>query len=440
MTTYTDGKEIGRGSFGLVRRVTDENGNLFAKKTFVDPNIAGLPKDDLIRRFDREVRLQSSIDHPNVIRILDSKLADDPPWFVMELADRSLKDMMEAGDLDNAAKRQALFDILSGLEAIHDLGYKHRDLKPGNVLFITRSAGACFAISDFGLGAPRDGETSTLTATGVQGGTEMYAAPELAKSFRRATIASDIYSFGAILHDFYVGKRRTPYAKQYGSGPIGAIIEKCTETVPRKRYQDIASLRSDLYAALEDLKDEKLSSEDQKVVEILDKDHISDEEWDVVFIRIDEIESDRDFSRKIILSFSGEQIAELSENHPELLSAYAHHLLEYVIETEGGLPFEFCDVLADQIMLPYQFADIEAQAYLALAMLILGTRHNRWYVERKFLGLAGPESDGTMIQRLISEADARRLKLGRYIGHLPRSITMSGDDLNEKLRAFLPDE
>jgi serine/threonine protein kinase len=113
--TYKTIREIGKGSFGVVELVTDEKGQRWARKTFVPPNLPGVSNDDMRARFEREVRYQSEIDNPNVVRIHDF----DPPWFVMELADCSLADELSADKTLGGDPRKPLFDILAGLEAIH---------------------------------------------------------------------------------------------------------------------------------------------------------------------------------------------------------------------------------------------------------------------------------------------------------------------------------
>jgi eukaryotic-like serine/threonine-protein kinase len=132
--TYKTIKEIGKGSFGVVELVTDKKGRQWARKTFVPPNLPNVSNDDMRTRFEREVRYQSEIDNPNVVRIRDFNLNVDPPWFVMDLADCSLADELSADRTLGGDPRKPLFDILAGLEAIHVKGYKHRDLKPANVL------------------------------------------------------------------------------------------------------------------------------------------------------------------------------------------------------------------------------------------------------------------------------------------------------------------
>mgnify|MGYP001339497466 CR=1 FL=1 len=245
-------KEIGRGSFGVVELVSDEKGRQFARKTFVAPNLPDVSNDDMRARFEREVRYQNEIDNPNVVRIFEADLDVDPPWFVMELADCSLADELRADRTLGGDPRKPLFDILAGLESIHAKGYKHRDLKPANVLKFSAADGTIrYAISDFGLMAPGSGVTSTLTASNMGGGTLLYRAPECAISFKRATVQSDIYSIGAILHDIFGGgAARLPHVELTVAGTVGPIIQQCTKTNVRRRYPNVVTVREKLYEVL----------------------------------------------------------------------------------------------------------------------------------------------------------------------------------------------
>lgn len=134
-------EEIGEGGFGVVTKVRDEDGNIWAMKTYKAPNIPDIDEAQLRKRFEREVRYQSNISHPNVVSIVDSNLEDNPPFFVMELAECSLLDEIQDDHTLGGAPNNALFNILAGLEAIHTLGITHRDLKPGNILKFENSDG-----------------------------------------------------------------------------------------------------------------------------------------------------------------------------------------------------------------------------------------------------------------------------------------------------------
>lgn len=184
---YTSIRELGRGGFGQVEEVSDIQGGRFARKEFC-PNdelkiFIGkglLDEVDLKKRFFKEVKYQSQIQSRNVVKIFDSDLNATSPWYVMELAAGTLQDDLTADRTLGANLKIVLFDILAGLEAIHDLGITHRDLKPVNVLkFLDPGSSVRYAISDFGLITALTSDTTTITKTGHGGGTPIYAAPEL---------------------------------------------------------------------------------------------------------------------------------------------------------------------------------------------------------------------------------------------------------------------
>jgi len=175
--TYNVISERGRGGFGVVEEVQASSGDRFARKTLVIPQ--NLDPDQVRARFEREVKYQSAINHSHVVAILDQDLTATPPWFIMYLADSSLFDEMNVDRTLGGNPGLALFQILTGLEEIHTLGYCHRDLKPHNVLKFTAKDGSNFyALSDFGLMAVGEEASSTLTPSGIGGGTPAYQAPE----------------------------------------------------------------------------------------------------------------------------------------------------------------------------------------------------------------------------------------------------------------------
>ena len=249
--SYDKLEEIGRGGFGIVYKVRSADGQELALKELNVAAVGAGQEDDLRRRFEREVRYQHGIDHPNVVPISDFNLKDDPPWFVMPLAKGSFADELQRDRHLGGDPRKPLFDILSGIEALHKHAFCHRDLKPANVLcFETSSGEIVYKISDFGLTTPGAGMTSTLTASNMAGGTVLYRPPECAVNFRRATAQADIYSFGAILHDIFGTTTRMPHSELTVAGDLGPVVEKCTKIQARRRYRSAEALREDLYDVL----------------------------------------------------------------------------------------------------------------------------------------------------------------------------------------------
>ena len=258
-------------------------------KVFCPKEGLGVDKVELRRRFHREARYLERLDHPNVVRLIGSKTEDDPPSFIMELADCSLREYLERSPLTTDAKTAIVLDVLAGLEAIHLAGYKHRDLKPDNILvFGAGTESPKFSLSDFGLMAPPDQMTTKLTLPGANGGTPLYASPEAMRNWKHVTTRSDIYSIGAILHDLFVGEARVPCSQLSGPGLMGKVIEGCTEANPTRRFRDVAALREAFIAAVAAGPIEPLSIKDQEIVEFLTKEELSLDEWDRVDLRLQE--------------------------------------------------------------------------------------------------------------------------------------------------------
>lgn len=436
---YTTVEEIGRGSFGIVELVEDENGVRWACKTFSAPVLPGISPAELRTRFEREVRYQSQISHPNVVKIITSNLFDDPPWFIMELADCSLADELRNDRTLGGDPRKPLFDILAGLEAVHEKGYKHRDLKPANVLkFISDTGAIRYAISDFGLMAPEAGQTSTLTASNMGGGTPLYRPPECAISFKRATTQSDIYSFGAILHDIFGGgANRIPHTELTVAGPLAAIVQKCTKKNLRRRYKSVAALREELYEVLSREVLTFVSQEEGEIVALLQSaTELSDEQWDRVFQQIDENNDAGRSNHAIFRALSLDHIRQLNESAPELFAALGEDYAAYA--QKGVFPFEYCDVIADKAQLFYDLGELDVKARIAIGLLVLGTSHNRWFVERKFISMAGRAIDVALAERIKVEIEVQGVNFQREADHLQFSIRVTKADLHPILAELIP--
>ena len=434
---YTIETEIGRGGFGIVTRACGENGQHYALKTLNTAAFAPDELQDFKKRFEREVRYQGQVKHPNVVEILEYNLEDDPPWFVMPLAVGSLADDINADRTLGGDPEHPLFEILAGLEAVHEKGFYHRDLKPANVLRFRNSNGPIiYKISDFGLTTPGMGVTTTLTASNMAGGTVLYRPPECANNFRRATAQADIYSFGAILHDIFHGGSRVPHSKLSVPGLVGRIVDKCTEPNARRRYRSVARLREDLFNVL---KHDNIVFESQEEKDIIDlvsnTDTLNDSQWDLVFNVIDENDDKGTSNYNILCSISGEQIEGLFEIAPDMFHGLGEIYANFA--ESHNFTFSYCDIVSDKAEIFFRFGDLQLKAKIALAMLRLGATHNRWRVERQFMRMAGPEIDDSLANRIEIEIQVQCPEFERYMNHLEGSIDVDRGDLHPRLYRYL---
>ncbi|MDL5155524.1 serine/threonine-protein kinase [Actinomycetospora termitidis] len=191
-------ERIGSGAMGVVWRGTDERlGRVVAvKQVFLNQGLDEAEADEVRQRTLREGRIAARLQHPHAISVFDASIEGDEPWLVMEyLPSRSLAAMLaEQGPLDPRLVARIGRQVADALDAAHQAGIVHRDVKPGNVLI---GSDGTVKITDFGIS--RATGDLTLTRTGMLAGTPAYLAPEVARG-EDSTFASDVFSLGATLY------------------------------------------------------------------------------------------------------------------------------------------------------------------------------------------------------------------------------------------------
>jgi eukaryotic-like serine/threonine-protein kinase len=202
-------ERIGAGAMGVVWRGTDERlGRVVAvKQVFLHAGLDDREAEEVRQRTLREGRIAARLQHPHAISVFDASIEGDEPWLVMEyLPSRSLAGVLgEQGTLEPRTVARIGRQVADALDAAHQAGIVHRDVKPGNVLL---GADGTVKITDFGIS--RATGDLTLTRTGMLAGTPAYLAPEVARG-EDSTSASDVFSLGATL-----------YAAVEGMPPFGA--------------------------------------------------------------------------------------------------------------------------------------------------------------------------------------------------------------------------
>jgi eukaryotic-like serine/threonine-protein kinase len=440
LADYDIVRQIGQGSFGVVfEGVHKPSGTKVALKRFRIQSVGNNDINDLRTRFRREVKYQSKIVHENVVRIYESDTESDEPWFSMELAECALADELIRDRTLDGKPEKALFDILAGLAEVHSKGFVHRDLKPQNVLrFVQPDGQPRYAISDFGLMHVGDAASSSLTSTNVGGGTERYAAPECMMNMKRATPAADIYSFGAILHDIFGGGAlRIPCQELTAAPPIGPVIEGCTKGLALRRFPSVATVRDALHQALTSAQVTFTSFEEEKAAELLSEQRpLESAEWDHIFLVLDKNNGGWERNRAIFRYLAPIHIDQLATQDPPLFRSLAMDYATFA--ADGTFDFGYCDVIADRASHMFQLGELDVQASVALALLKLGTGHNRWYVERHFLAMAGPNISDELAGRIATEIEVQQLDFRAEIERLEMSISATRNDLHPILRDLLP--
>jgi len=259
-------KFLARGGMGEVYRVRDEELDVDIALKIISAEIADRP--GAVERFRSEVQRARRITHSNVCRIHDLN-ADQRPdgtvlrFLTMELIEgATLAEVMRGGSIPRSRAFSILGDVLSGLDAAHQAGIAHCDLKPNNVLLDQVDERTVRAvITDFGLARALQVETGAdVTREMVVAGAPAYMAPELRLGVR-AGVGGDIFAFGVMAYELLTGShpfgRKPPWevAPEFRLVPPrdlspdipqewNAAIRRCLEFNPAARFATVRELRA----------------------------------------------------------------------------------------------------------------------------------------------------------------------------------------------------
>ena len=225
-------RRIAGGGMGEVWEADDAVlGRRVALKVLVEELAAD---DQATRRFVREARATARLTHPNVARVYDFGRHGGVPFLIMELLEgETLAGRLASGPLAPAEAARIAAAVADALDAAHQRGIVHRDVKPSNVML---TPGGDVKVMDFGIAAAADGTNST-TGSGLYA-TVAYVSPE-GVAGEPATSASDVYSLGVVLYELLCG--RPPFT---GSSP--AVVARAhlhEQPVPVRRLAPLVPER-----------------------------------------------------------------------------------------------------------------------------------------------------------------------------------------------------
>ena len=261
---------IARGGMGEVYRAIQESLDRPVAVKVLSPRFSAMT--DFQQRFEREARVASRLDHPNALRILDFGVQDTIYFMVLDLVDGgNLRDLLrqtsEQGErlpLDRTV--EIVSQVGEALNAAHDLGFIHRDVKPGNVLF--RRDGRP-VLADFGV--VKDIASSDLTTPGTMFGVPRYKAPEEFADDNLVGPATDQYALAVMAYEMTVGQppfdaptlsammlkhvsetppTPTDLAPDLPPG-IDQVLVRALAKLPEDRYPSVSAFVADLTEALE---------------------------------------------------------------------------------------------------------------------------------------------------------------------------------------------
>ena len=227
------------------------------------------PDENSQQRFRKEASALSGLNHLNIVKFhAFGFTANGSPYIATEfLQGKTLQELLKEKARLNAEEAVPIFiDICRGLEAAHQQGIVHRDIKPGNIALQEQSSGGKIAkILDFGIVFSQESKSQKLTATGLLIGSSNYMSPEQCMGSRDLDARSDIYSLGCLMYECLVGTppmqadtdlliMHNHLNKPVEKAPIAnedlkKVILRCLDKDKSKRYSSSADLEKALSAA-----------------------------------------------------------------------------------------------------------------------------------------------------------------------------------------------
>lgn len=229
-------EEIARGGMGVVYRAVETSAG---REVAVKMMISGWTGDDSVKeRFAQEARAMGTLDHPGVLPVYRVGEYHGLPYFSMKLAaGGTLAARLSSYAGDWKAIARLISEIAEAVHHAHQRGLLHRDLKPGNILFDAENRAY---VSDFGL-VKISGMDSSLTRSVAVLGTPHYLAPEVAeRDARAASVASDVWSLGAILYELIA--QRLAFQAEGVPALLRKIVEKDPDPLPPAVPRNLATI------------------------------------------------------------------------------------------------------------------------------------------------------------------------------------------------------
>jgi serine/threonine protein kinase len=220
-------EKLGEGGMGVVYKAQDTKLDRIVALKFLPPHLAADEQDK--KRFIHEAKAASALDHPNICTIFEIDETLNHGLFIsMALYEGStLNTRIEQSPLKIEDALDIALQAAEGLQAAHEKGIVHRDIKSSNIM-VTSSGRV--VLMDFGLA--RSGGMSKLTKTGSTVGTVPYMSPEQARG-DKLDHRTDIWSFGMVLYEMITG--RLPFKSDYNDAVIYSILNQDPEPVTALR-------------------------------------------------------------------------------------------------------------------------------------------------------------------------------------------------------------
>lgn len=382
---YTVINSLGKGGFGEVFEVQGSfGGTNIALKLLNTDNI----DNDIVKRFEKEIKIQTKLEHPNIVPIIDFNTSDqdENPYYTMPLAQKNFQKLLSEYRqnhldpyMDDSDVQFYFEQILEAVRYAHSEGVIHRDLKPENILVYEEEI---LKVSDFGLGKFIDGKTEILTKTVMKMGSEAYAAPEQFQEGNAKNVdqRADIFSLGKILYEIitfdfplHIDAEKIEHSK------YKRIVKKATQTNKKRRYQTIEEMY-DEFRLLSGNQFNNLSNPAEALKKAYQEYKETNDKAGLKNI-IDLLllyKTNYGIYTNILMKFDHITMKQMDKSYREEFNEIIKQYLLHVKEVNH--PFSFTDNIANfLIKLLYLVNDDELQGEIMTVFLEIGYRHTRFY-------------------------------------------------------------
>ena len=235
-------EELGAGGMGTVYKAQDTKLDRFVALKFLPPHLNQAEENK--KRFIHEAKAASALNHPNIATIYEIDEADGQMFIAMEYIDgKELKELIGNNQLSIDDVLNYATQIAAGLQAAHEKGIVHRDIKSSNIMITEKGQ---VKIMDFGLAKIRG--SAQLTKVGTTLGTAAYMSPEQAQGLE-TDHQTDIWAFGVVLYEMLTGE--LPFKGDYEQAVIYSILNEEPKAVEPFRRDVPETITTLLYELLQ---------------------------------------------------------------------------------------------------------------------------------------------------------------------------------------------
>jgi len=260
LTGYKINHEIGAGGMARVFDATQISLNRPVAIKFLSSEL--YTHSEARELFEKESLIIAQLNHPNIVHVIDKGLSEESmPYFVMEKIEGiDLDELIGGAQIPFEKKMDITIQSCKGLDYAHKSGIIHRDIKPANIII---SQHGVAKILDFGIALAEENSDSTSKDSSQSNqqtsivGSQGFIAPEQLNDYAKATVVSDVFSFGILMQRLFCSVPASPdyqedksklRSEQFKKLPkqLQKIIIQCVDPEPTLRYQSLTEVRNKL--------------------------------------------------------------------------------------------------------------------------------------------------------------------------------------------------